>query len=156
MASPSYERLKTFFETSAAARRATRPLKKGASVAVTFPDDPEPYRFTMESGSAGFVPGRESDPDFSLVLPPKAVEEITGLEADDLGSFAVAFFKCILADEDERKVHVKLHAGFIRLTRHGYLSTMALGGPTVMMFLARQGLKGPGGIKKAIDKLRKG
>lgn len=156
MPSPSYERLKTFFETSAAARRATRPLSKRASVAVTFPDDAEPYRFHMETKQARFVPGAAPDPDFSLVLPPKAVEEITGLSSDDLGSFAVAFFKCILADEEDRKVHVKLHAGLLRLTRNGYLATMALGGPTVVVFLAKQGLKGPSGIKKAIDKLRKG
>ena len=151
------EKLERFFRSSDAAAKATRPLKREAEVGITFTDEPDtPYRFTMERGQAEVVQGTPKDPDFHLTLPPRAVDELVTLKTDNLGEFAVVFFKCMLADEAERKVTVKLESGFLTLTRRGYLKTLALGGPTVLAFLARQGLKGPAGIKKAIDKLRKG
>ncbi|RMG10428.1 MAG: AAA family ATPase [Deltaproteobacteria bacterium] len=153
----SAAKLQSFFRSSEAATKATRPLKRDAEVGITFTDEPDtPYRFTMESGRGEVVPGTAKDEDFHLHLPPVAVDELVRLETDNLGEFAVAFFKCMLADEEERKIRVKLHSGFLKLTRRGYLKTLALGGPTVLAFMARQGLKGPAGIKKAIDKLRKG
>lgn len=148
--------LKEFFETHPAAARATGPLGKDAEVRVIFPEEPGDFRFVKRGKIATVEAAAAADPDFDLTLPRTALEEITGMSSDNLGEFAVAFFKCILADTPDRKVHVKLHSGLLKLTRRGYLKTMALGGPTVMMFLAKKGLKGPRGIKKAIDTLRKG
>lgn len=149
--------MKRFFEESRAARRATAPLGRGAEVRIEFADEPgTPYRFATEESPATVVPGAARDPDFTLEMPPAAVEEITGLSGDSLGEFAVAFFKCILTDDPARKVRLKLHSGLLKLTRRGYLKTMALGGPTVILFMAKKGLKGPLALKRAISKLMKG
>jgi hypothetical protein len=62
--------------------------------------------------------------------------------------------RALLAAEDDRRVQVKLHAGLFRLTRHGFLKVLALGGPKMLGFLAKEGYIGPGGIAKAVRRLR--
>ncbi|MDF1565391.1 MAG: AAA family ATPase [Deltaproteobacteria bacterium] len=151
----SVDKLRTFFETSPAAAKATKPLKKGAEVGVVFTDVPGDYRFGVETGAGRIGEGKASDPDFELELAPGAVDRLCSMQTDDLGEFAVTFFKCMLADDPEQKIGVKLHSGFLKLTSRGYLKTMALGGAKVFAFMAKNGYMGPTAVKKAIDKLRK-
>ena len=154
--SQSAERLHRFFQTHPAAAAATRPLGAKAEVALSFHDDSGvPYRFFKQGDRFAVEQGAAKDPDFTLELPAAAVEELTGIESDALGEFAVAFFKLMLASEADRQVKVKLSAGLFTLTRRGYLSTLALGGPPVIAFMAKRGLVGPAGIKKALNALKR-
>ncbi len=149
MANPSLESLKRFFESAPAALRATRPLARGAKVNLAL--DGGAARFTMESGAPQVREGAADDPDFTLTLPARAVERITGLGANDVGEFGVEFFKLVLERDPGMKVRVKVDAPTTRLLGNGYLGVLALGGMKVTWWLVRNGVKNP---KAAIDRLR--
>jgi hypothetical protein len=149
MASTSYESLKRFFESAAAARKATRPLARAARVNLAL--DGGAARFTMESGAPQVHEGPAADPDFTLKLPDGAVRRLTGLASEDVGEFGVEFFKLVLERDPALKVRVAIDAPTTRLLGHGYLGVLALGGMKVTWWLLRNGVKNP---KAAIDRLR--
>jgi hypothetical protein len=149
MPSPSYDSLKRFFETAPAAKKATRPLARGARVNLAL--DGGPACFTMEGGAPHVSEGAAADPDFTLTLPDAAVSRITGLASEDLGEFGVEFFKLVLERDPSLKVRVAIDAPTTRLLGNGYLGVLALGGIKVTWWLLRNGVKNP---KAAIDRLR--
>ncbi len=149
MPAPGTEALRRFFETQPAARRAARPLARGARVNLAL--DGGDACFTMESGDPVVREGPAPDPDFTLTLPPAAVERITGLSSEDVGEFGVAFFKLVLERDPALKVRIRIDAPTTRLLGHGYLGVLALGGVKVTWWLVRNGVKNP---RAAIDRLR--
>jgi hypothetical protein len=149
MPGPSYEALKTFFATAGAARKAARPLSRGARVTLAL--DGGAARFTMESGQPEVHDGADPDPDFTLTLPAGAVERITSLESDDVGEFGIEFFKLVLERDPALKARVHVDASTSRLIGHGYLGVLALGGVKVTWWLVKNGVRNP---KAAIDRLR--
>jgi hypothetical protein len=149
MPAESFQLLKTFFETAPAARKATRPLARGAQVNLALADGPA--RFTMESGSGQVLEGAAASPDFTLELPDGAVRRITSLGSDDVGEFGVEFFKLVLERDPELKVRIRIDAPTTSLIGHGYLGVLALGGMKVTWWLVKNGVKNP---KAAIDRLR--
>ncbi len=146
----SLDALRTFFETAPAARRAARPLARGARVNLAL--DGGDARFTMESGSPEVHAGAEPDPDFTLSLPSAAVARITKVDGDDVGAFGIEFFKLVLERDPALKVRVRVNASTARLVGHGYLGVLALGGAKVGWWLLKNGIKNP---KAAIDRLRR-
>jgi hypothetical protein len=149
MTDPSYESLRTFFETSPAARKATHPLGRGARVNLAL--DGGPATFTMEAGRPELRPGAAAEPDFTLTLPAAAVGQVTGLRSDDVGEFGVAFFKLVLERDPSLRVRVRVEAPTTRLISNGYLGVLAMGGLKVTWWLLKNGVKNP---KAAIDRLR--
>jgi hypothetical protein len=149
MTATSYDSLKRFFESAPAARKATRPLARGARVNLAL--DGGPAHFTMESGAPEVRAGPTADPDFTLTLTEGAVSRITGLATDDVGEFGVEFFKLVLDRDPSLKARVKVEAPTARLVGHGYLGVLALGGLKVTWWLVKNGVKNP---KAAIDRLR--
>jgi hypothetical protein len=149
MPGPSYEALKKFFETTEAARKATKPLEPGAEVALRL--ESGPARFTMDRGQAKVLDEPAKSPDFTLTLPDGAVRRITALESDDVGEFGIEFFKLVLEKDPNLKVGVKIDAPTGQLLKHGYLGVLAIGGMKVTWWLLRNGVKNP---KAAIDRLR--
>jgi hypothetical protein len=149
MPGPSHDALKRFFESAPAARKATRPLSRGARVNLSL--EGGPARFTMESGTPEVHEGAADDPDFTLTLPDGAVRRLTGLTSDDVGEFGVEFFKLVLERDPALKVRVAIDAPTTRLLGHGYLGVLAIGGMKVTWWLLRNGVKNP---KAAIDRLR--
>ncbi|HET8541827.1 MAG TPA: AAA family ATPase [Anaeromyxobacter sp.] len=149
MPTGSLEALRTFFETAPAARRAARPLARGARVNLAL--DGGDARFTMESGAPEVHAGAAPDPDFTLTLPAAAVARITGMDGDDVGAFGIEFFRLVLERDPALKVRVRVNAPTTRLVGHGYLGVLALGGAKVAWWLVKNGVKNP---KAAIDRLR--
>src|SRR5512132_3150540 len=149
MPGPSYDALKTFFETSPAARKAARPLSRGARVNLAL--DGGDAHFTVESGNPEVRDGADAAPDFTLTLPTGAVERITSLESDDVGEFGIAFFKLVLERDPALKARIHVDAPTTRLIGHGYLGVLALGGMKVTWWLVKNGIRNP---KAAIDRLR--
>jgi hypothetical protein len=149
MPGPSLDALRTFFETSPAARKATQPLGREAEVGLDVAGGAA--RFTMESGAAAVLDGPARDPDFTLVLPDGAVSRITAIPGDDVGLFGIEFFKLVLSQDPATKVRIRIHASTPRLFRHGYLGVLALGGMKVTWWLLKNGVKNP---MAAIDRIR--
>ncbi len=151
MSTPSFDALKTFFETAKVARKATKPLSDGAEVGLRL--DGGPARFTVRDGRALVEDEAPREPDFTITLPDGAVRRITALQSDDVGEFGIEFFKLILEEDPAVKVRVKIDAPTSRLLHHGYLGVLAQGGMKVTWWLLKNGVKNP---KAAIDRLRGG
>ncbi len=151
MSTPSFEALKTFFETAAAARKATKPLKEGAEVGLQL--DGGVASFSVRDGKPQVVEAKAQRPDFTLTLPDGAVQRITSLQSDDVGEFGIEFFKLVLEKDPSLKVRIKIDASTGQLLSHGYLSVLAQGGMKVTWWLLKNGVKNP---KAAIDRLRGG
>jgi hypothetical protein len=149
MPGTSYEALKSFFESAPAARKAARPLSRGARVNLAL--DGGDAHFTMESGEPQIRDGAHSDPDFTLTLPSGAVERITALESEDVGEFGIAFFRLLLERDPVLKARVRINAPTGRLLGQGYLGVLALGGMKVTWWLVKNGVRNP---RAAIDRLR--
>jgi hypothetical protein len=152
----SEAKLRRFFATSEASRRAASSLKKAAEVGVKFTDVPGEFRFHSVDGKPAFEPGKAMDPDFDLTLAPGAVAAITAQPQADVGDLGVLFFQHMLAKDENEKIRVKLHSGLVRLTMRGWLGVLAAGGPKVVGWMAQKGLKGPGAVASALSRLKKG
>jgi hypothetical protein len=153
---PSNVVLQRFFEASAAARRASAPLRKAAEVGVRFTDVPGDFNFKLIDGKPRFQEGAAADPDFVLTLAPGAVSAIAFQPEAEVGDLGILFFQHILAKDPQAKINVKLHSGLLKLTMRGWLGVMALGGGKVMGWLAMKGLRGPSAIASALARLKKG
>jgi hypothetical protein len=149
MPDPSFDALKAFFESAPAARKATRPLGKGARVNLAL--DGGPARFSMESGTPVVEEGPAANPDFTLTLPHGAVKRITSLASADVGEIGIEFFKLVLERDPSVKVRVRIDAPTSQLLGNGYLGVLAVGGMKVSWWLIKNGVKNP---KAAIDRLR--
>src|SRR6267143_6489033 len=156
----SYEgsetRLRRFFQTSEASRRAASSLRKAAEVGVRFTAVPGDFRFHSIDGKPAFEAGKAMDPDFDLTLAPGAVAAITAQPHADVGELGVLFFQHIVAKDEKDKIRVKLHSGLLRLTMRGWLGVLAAGGPKVIGWMAQKGLKGPSAVAAALSRLKKG
>jgi hypothetical protein len=152
----SETRLRRFFQTSEASRRAASSLRKAAEVGVRFTDVPGEFRFHSVDGKPAFEAGKAMDPDFDLTLAPGAVAAITARPEADVGELGVLFFQHIIAKDENEKIRVKLHSGLVRLTMRGWLGVLAAGGPKVIGWMAQKGLKGPGAVASALSRLKKG
>jgi len=148
-AGASLEALRRFFRSAPSARRAARPLRREAEVALDL--DGEPARFTMASGLPEVLPGPARDPDFTLALPAEAVRRLTSGPAG-VGGLGVALFRMVLSRDPAVRVRVRLHAPTPRLVGRGYLEVLALGGLTVAWWLLRAGARTP---LAAIERLRR-
>jgi hypothetical protein len=148
--------LRRFFETSEAGRRAASSLKKGATVTVRFTDVPGDFRFYAMDGKPRFDAGNAKDADFELTLAPGAVRAITDKPESDVGDLGITFFQHMVAKDPAEKIQVKLHAGLLKLTMHGWLGVLAAGGPKVIGWMAQKGLKGPSAVASALSRLKKG
>jgi hypothetical protein len=143
--------LQRFFETAPAARRATRPLTRGARVNLVLSSGPA--HFTMEAGTPAVRDGAAPEPDFTLHLPDEAVRRVTALASEDVGEFGIAFFQLVLDRDPAVRVRVHVDAPTGRLLGHGYLGVLAVGGLKVTWWLVRNGVKNP---RAAIERLRGG
>ena len=144
------EDLRRFFETAPVARRATRPLSRGARVALLL--EGGPACFDMESGVPRVEAGPCPDPDFTLEMPPEAVRRMSSLPGDDAGEFGVAFFGLVVSRDPALRVRVRIDAPTSRLLANGYLGVLASGGLRVAWWLLKKGVRNP---RAAIERLRR-
>jgi hypothetical protein len=147
--------LSEFLHSNAGAQRAAAALKSGAEVAIRFTNIPGDWRICVDdAGKLSFEPTKATDPDFELYLPPAAVQEISDRADADIGELGVTFFERIVTKEPHRRIGIKVHSGFVKLTRRGWLGVLALGGTKVMSWIAGRGLRGPGAVATALGRLK--
>lgn len=149
------ELLARFLRESPAARAAAASLRSGAEVGVFFTNVAGEWRFYSEGGTPALERRKAQDPDFDLRLAPGAVKDICAQPDADIGDLGVAVFEHMVARDPERKIRVTLRSGLIKLTVRGWLSVLAQGGPKVVAWMARKGLRGPGAVAAALARLKK-
>src|ERR1700689_5223217 len=135
--------LARFVLISPAARKAASLLREGAEVAVAYTDVAGEWRFCVNAGNPAIESGKAQDPDFELSLTAGAVRSICSMPDADLGELGIAFFEHIVSRDPDHKIRVRPYSGLIKLTRRGWLSLLARGGPKLAIWMARKGLRGP-------------
>ena len=150
----SDEALKRFLLSSPGARTAARALRSGAEVSIAFADVPGEWRFYQSNGSPVLEAAKAKDPDFELRLAPGAVHAICSDPEADVGDLGIVFFERIVSREPENKVRVTLRSGLMKLTMRGWLGVLAQGGPKVVGWMAKKGLRGPGAVVSALARLK--
>src|SRR5438067_11277697 len=85
----SETRLRRFFETSEASRRAASSLRKAADVRVQFTDVPGDFRFHSIAGRPAVESGKATDPEFAPTLSPGAEAAITGPPQAEVGELGL-------------------------------------------------------------------
>ena len=148
--------LAAFLSNSPACRVAASALKAGAEVAVNLTDIDGDWRIWNDP-ETGIVlaPGKAKDPDFELRVPPRAGIAICSRPNADMGDLGVMFFEHIVAKDPNLKIHVTVRSGLLKLTGRGWLGLLARGGPTVLMWMSKRGLRGPGAIATALGRLKR-
>jgi hypothetical protein len=148
--------LATFLSNSPACRVAASALKAGAEVAVNLTDVDGDWRIWNDP-QAGVVlaAGKAKDPDFELRVPPRAGTAIYSHADADIGDLGVIFFEHIVAKDPALRIQVTLRSGLVKLTGRGWLGLLARGGPTVLMWMTKRGLRGPGAIAAALGRLKR-
>jgi hypothetical protein len=148
--------LQHFLATSAAVRVAAITLKSGAEVAITFTDVEGDWRLRKDATSGLVLElAKAVDPDFELRIPPRACEAIYSGADSDVGELGVTFFEHIAAKHSELRINVTVRSGLLKLNSRGWLGLLARGGPTVMMWMAKRGFRGPGAIATALGRFKK-
>jgi len=144
-----------FLLNSPAARATAGSLRSGAEIAMSFTDLDGDWRiYRDDAGAIAFESGKALDPDFALRMPPRAVRSICSQLDADAGDMGVAFFEHIVSRDPQLKIQVALHSGLLKLTRRGWLSALTRGGSKIVMWLATKGLRGPGAIATALQRLK--
>lgn len=136
----------------AVCQRATRPLKRGAQIAVHLGEAQARLRKTESGIVAENLPAEK--PDMTFFVPSQAIQQLHAMSTEDIGEIGVEILKLMANPEPEKKIRAKVHIGPLTLFLHGYLGVLPLGGPTVMKFLGTKGLTNIGKIKDAISKLK--
>jgi hypothetical protein len=147
--------LKRFLMNSSGARLAASSLRPGAEVGITFAHFAGDWRiFSDGAGGIALEPGKAVDPDFELRIPPLALSSICSRLDADVGDLGIAFFEHIKAWEPDLKIKATVHSGLLKLTRRGWMGVIARGGSKVVVWMGQRGLRGPGAIATAIDRLK--
>jgi hypothetical protein len=151
----AYVDLSNFLSNSSAARAAATSLRRGAEVAIIFTHVPGEWRICVNDATGvSLEPGKATDPDFELRVPPGAVRSICSRHDADVGDLGVTFLEHIAVHDPELKIQVTLHSGLLKLTSRGWLGVLARGGPKVVVWMTKKGLRGRGAIATVIGRLK--
>lgn len=148
------EKLKKFIEAHPVAMKAAGHLKKGASADIVIQGVDGIWHFIKTEAGGKFIEGPSPSADFSMQIPPRAIEELSAMQGDNMAEFGILFFKYAGAQDFDNKIFVQLKSGLLTLTAKGYVKLVLAGGPSLAAWIATKGFGGPAGIKKAFDRLR--
>jgi hypothetical protein len=146
--------LARFFARNPACVAASRYVKVGATSKVFFAHRPgEAWHLLRARGGSRLEPGAAADPDFAFCFPPRAIDQLT-TAAGGVGDFAVALFSSIVETDESLRVGFRVVAPWGRLARRGYVRLLLAGGPQVLAFGARHGIRTPGQLRRFVNATR--
>jgi hypothetical protein len=155
VADPHVTRLADFFRNHPVWSDAARWVDSRASSRVRFRHRPgETWRLVRRDGVSLLEPGDVSDPDFEFLFSPGAIERITRIDGD-IGDFAVALFDCVAAEDPDQRVEIQIVASFSRLARRGYLRLLIAGGPALVAFGVRHGVRTLADLRRLVAQNRR-
>ncbi len=135
---------------------AAKPLSRKAQIQLRIvgSGSEEAFYFAKSSDQGEILPGNAPDADVEFRMTARAADEILTDPSEEIGAIGVRIAKLIASPDADRKIHVRLKAGFLTLFNKGYLGVVSAGGAQFAGFLASKGLGGLSAIKDTIAKLR--
>lgn len=128
-------------------------LSKGASFGVSVECGGKIIVSREKCGISFSEPGSEK-PDFVISMPEEVFKKLfseysSTLSVEDFLAFAAK----LLADEKE-KINLVIYANFLKLTLHGYLKILPLGGTAFLKILKENGVGSIFAIEKKLAAFR--
>ena len=152
---PHVARLAELFRSHEIWSEAARLIAADATCAVFFSHRPgEPWRLVRRGGVSVLEPGAAQDPDFAFCFAPRAIEALARTRGG-IGDFALALFRLALERDPERRVRIRVIAPFGRLLRRGYVGLLLRGGPKLLRFGARHGVRSLAELRRLVDAARR-
>lgn len=151
---PTVEHLAALFRGHPAWVDAADHISRRATSNVYFRHRPgEVWHLHQQAGRTQLVPGPTPDPDFVFRFTPAAVERLGNVQGG-IGAFAIELFSCVLDDDPEQGVELRVVAGFTRLAARGYVRLLLAAGPQVLAFGQRHGVPSLGALRRFVAQMR--
>ena len=152
---PHVRRLAELFRAHPVWNEAARGIAEDAASKVFFRHRPgEPWRLVRRGGVSVLEPGAAEDPDLAFCFPPAAIETLAAT-GGHVADFALALFALMLETDPERRVELRVVAPFARLARRGYVDLLVRGGPRLLWFAARHGVRSVGQLRRMVEEARR-
>lgn len=147
---PYVDQLRRMFLTHPAWIKAGKYISDSSASRVVFTHLPGDYQLERKGGQAFVVEGVADDPDFAFRFTPKSIEKLAAVPGDDIGDFAVALFECVLSEDPEMQVGLRVLGGYTRLLFRGYVTLFFKGGPKLLAFAGSRGIHNVNDLRKLI------
>lgn len=107
-----------------------------------------------KGGKSLLLPGAASDPDFAFRFTPKSIERLVQVQGTGLADFAVELFDCIVSEDPETQVGLRIVSSFPKLFLRGYVGLLMKGGPRVLAYGASRGVTSVGDLRRFLKQSR--
>jgi len=146
-------RLAHLFQTHPAWLSAARVLRADANSAVYFSHLPgEPWQLFGRNGTTHLEPGLPEDPDFVFRFTPASVDRLAAVRGG-VGVFAIELFSLILEEDEDVRIGFRIVSSLPTLAGRGYLHLLVAGGPRVLAFGAKRGVRGLADLHRLVRRL---
>jgi len=127
-------------------------LSKGASFGVVV-EDGEKVIVARESNGVAFRElGAGDKPDFVISMPEEVLTKLFSEETSVLSAQEFLVFSAkLLSGGYKEKINLVIYANFLKLTLHGYLKILSLGGTAFLKVLKDNGLGSIFAIEKKLS-----
>jgi hypothetical protein len=151
---PHIARLRDLFLTHPAWLDAASHIKDGAQSRVTFSHVPGEFHMVRKEGKSLLLQGPAQDPDFAFRFTPRAIERLARVPGGELADFAVELFDCIVSEDPELQVGLRILSSFPKLFWRGYVGLLMKGGPRVLSYGASRGVSSMGDLRRFLKQSR--
>jgi hypothetical protein len=151
---PHVDRLRTLFLSHPAWLRAARAVREGSTSRVLFSHVSTEYQLVRREGESVLLEGTASDPDFAFRFTPASIDALACVQSEEVADFAIALFDCIVSDDPERQVGLRVLASFPRLMMRGYVGLLFGGGPRLLSYGASRGVRNVSDLRKFLKQAR--
>src|SRR5262245_55542535 len=134
VSNPSFrERFQAYFEREVAAK-AAGPLANGIEIELRVAEhgqeatSDDVFTFTKSGGKNVLKAGAASDAQVVFTMTPQAAEAVMNDPAEDIGHLGVGILKLVVSTDANKRISLKLKAGFLTLFSKGYFGVVTAGG----------------------------
>jgi hypothetical protein len=149
-ATATFEKLKKYLESRAAAQKAIQHLKPGVDIGIVVGHQIQCALFN-DGGQARLEMRQAKNQDVIFYLKPESIDILIQNPGEDVGELGIAVLKEILAGG----IRIQVVGSIFSIMRNGYLNIIKEGGVTFAKFLANYGLTNVTKILSVIKSLRK-
>jgi len=151
---PHIAQLRDLFLTHPAWLDAAGHIKDGSQSRLTFSHVEGDYYMIRKDGKSLLLAGKPSDPDFAFYFTPKAIERLAMVQGHDLADFAVELFDCVVSEDPELQVGLRILSSFPKLFWRGYVGLLMKGGPRVLSYGASRGVTSMSDLRRFLKQSR--
>jgi hypothetical protein len=151
---PHVHKLRSLFRSHPAWLEAARSVREGSTSRVLFSHVPGEYQLVRRGAESVLLEGAAADPDFVFRFTPKAIDRLAAIASDDVADFAIVLFDCIVSDDPDSQVGLRVVASLPRLMVRGYVGLLFGGGPKLLSYGASRGVRNIGDLRKFLKQAR--